>query len=240
MVKSGVSKKQSKASGSVNPTGSDSPSIASSNFRAVFEDHPSYNAPIKLMIKFLKNHPLFGPFDAFTDVVPVSTLFNNAFSAYRPLENPQEVHLNLINGSLVILSKEKFLTAINLLVHPSIKFFSPSMGDITSALYQMGYQKPIRGIGEFKKNQLPVVWQLCATLSSAAYSTEPEALTTWDSNSWNWYGASSPETTSTMGKSFGMISFSIFPRSTQRKTQPSSHLQDFGLSAYQIYMLTLG
>ncbi|XP_023752234.1 uncharacterized mitochondrial protein AtMg00820-like [Lactuca sativa] len=68
-------------------------------------------------------------------VVPVSTLFKSAFSTYRPLENPQEVHLNLINDSLVILSKEKFLSAINLLVHPSIKIFSPSMADVTSALY---------------------------------------------------------------------------------------------------------
>ena len=97
MAKSGASKKQSKASGSMNPTGSDSPTLASSNFRAVFD--PSYNAPTKLMIKFLKNHILFGPFDAFTDVIPVSTLFKCAFSAYRPLENPQEVHLNLINDS---------------------------------------------------------------------------------------------------------------------------------------------
>ena len=137
MVKSRVSKKQSKAYGSVNPTGSDSPSITSSNFRAVFEDHPSYNAPIKLMIKFLKNHPLFGPFDAFTEIVPISTLFKCAFSAYRPLQNPQEVHLNLVNDALVILTKEKFLRSINLPVHPSIKFFSPSMVDITASLYQM-------------------------------------------------------------------------------------------------------
>ncbi|CAH1412948.1 unnamed protein product [Lactuca virosa] len=147
MVKSGISKKISKASASENPTGSDSatrnqmPSIASSNFRAVFEDHSSYNAPIKLMIKFLNNHPLFGPFDAFTDVVPLSALFKCAFSAYRPLENPQEVHLNLVNVSLVILNKEKFLNAINLLVYPSTKVFTPSMADILSALYQMGYQK---------------------------------------------------------------------------------------------------
>ncbi|XP_052621215.1 uncharacterized protein LOC111897072 [Lactuca sativa] len=165
MVKSGISKKHSKASGSANPTGSDSasrhpmPTIASSNFRVVFEEHSFYNALTKLMIKFLSNHPLFGPFDSFTDVVPLSTLFKCAFSVYRSLENPQEVHLNLVNDSLVMLTKEKFLTAINLLVHPSIKVFTPSMADILSALYQMGYQKKIKGIGEFKKNQLPVVWQ---------------------------------------------------------------------------------
>ena len=33
------------------------------------------------------------------------------------------------------------------------------MADITSTLYQMGYQKKIKGIGEFKKNQLSAVWQ---------------------------------------------------------------------------------
>ena len=67
--------------------------------------------------------------------------------------------MNLVNDSLVILTKEKFLTPINLLVHPSIKVFTPSMADILSALYQMGYQKKIKGIGEFKKNQLLAVWQ---------------------------------------------------------------------------------
>ena len=60
---------------------------------------------------------------------------------------------------MVILTKDKFLTAINVLVHPSTKFFSPSITDITSTLYQMGYLKKIKGIGEFKKNQLPAVWQ---------------------------------------------------------------------------------
>jgi len=159
MAKSGASKKQSMASSSMNQTGSTSPKIASSNFRAVFDDHPSYNAPTKLMIKHLKNHILFHLFNAFTDVVPVSALFKCALSTYRPMENPQEVHLNLVNDSLVILTKEKFLTSINLLIHPSIKIFTPSLSDITTALYQMGYQKPIRGVGEFKKNQLPAVWQ---------------------------------------------------------------------------------
>ena len=109
------------------------------------------------MIKFLLNHHLFGPFDSFTDVVPLSTLFNCAFSVYRALENPEEVHLNLVNDSLVILTKEKFLTAINLLVHPSVKIFTPSMANMLYALYQMGYQKKIKGVGEFKKNQLPMV-----------------------------------------------------------------------------------
>ncbi|KAL7589609.1 hypothetical protein Lser_V15G41252 [Lactuca serriola] len=159
MVKSGASKKQTKASGCANPTGSVSPTIASSTFRALFKDQPTYNAPTKLMIMFLKNHPLFGHFDAFTDIVPLSTLYKCSFSAYRPVDNPQEVYLNLVNDALVILTKEKFLSAINLLIHPSVKFFTPSMADVTTTLYQMGYQKKVKGIGEFKKNQLPAVWQ---------------------------------------------------------------------------------
>ena len=128
------------------------PSIASSNFRAVFDVQSFYNDPIKLMIKFLKNHLPVGPFDTFTDVVSPSTLYKCAFSAYRPLNNLQEVHLNLVNDSLVILTKEEFLSAINLHVHPSTKFFIPSVKDIFSALCQMGYQKKLKGIGEFKKN----------------------------------------------------------------------------------------
>ena len=145
MVKSGISKKHSKTFVSVNPTGSDSasrnqiPTIASSNFRAVFNVHSFYNDSIKLMIKFLPNHLLFGPFDAFTDVFPLSTLYECAFSAYRPLNNLQEVPSHQLNDSLVILTKEKFLNAINLLVHPSTMVFTPSTTDILSALYQMGY-----------------------------------------------------------------------------------------------------
>ena len=76
MVKSGISKKQSKASGSARPTGSETiikdhtPSIASSNFRAIFEDHLSYNEALRLMIKFLPMHPLYGAFNLLTKVVP--------------------------------------------------------------------------------------------------------------------------------------------------------------------------
>lgn len=154
MVKSGISKKQSKTSAYVQPTGSDSdtrnqsPSFASNNFRAVFDDHPFYNESIRIIINFISNHPLFGPFDSFTDVVPLSTLLKCAFSAYRPLNKLQEVHLNLVDNSLLILNKDKFLTAINLLVHPSTKFFSPCVTYILSSLYQMGYQKKFKGIRE--------------------------------------------------------------------------------------------
>ena len=140
-------KKQSKASCSWRPTSSDltnrnqPPSIASSNFRVVFEDHPSYNEEIPLMINFLISHPLFGAFNSFNDVVPIPTLFKCAFSAFRPNSNPQEVYLNLIGNSLVILSKAKFLDAINLCVLHSTKLYSPSTNDIISTLYQMGIRR---------------------------------------------------------------------------------------------------
>lgn len=141
MVKSSISKKQSKASGFAKPTGSEttikaqSPSIASSNFRAMFEDHPNYNEAIQLMIKFIPSHPLFGAFDSFNDVVPLFTLFKCAFSACHLLHNLQEVHLHLIDESQVMLTKTKFLEAINLRVPSTTKFFSPSTPDITTAQY---------------------------------------------------------------------------------------------------------
>ena len=86
-------------------------------------------------------------------------LFKCTFTVFCPLNNLQEVHLNLVNGSLVILTRDNCLNAINLLVHPSKNFFTPSITEITTSLYQMGYQKKLKGIGEFKKNQLPAVWQ---------------------------------------------------------------------------------
>ena len=93
MVKSTISKKQSKALESVKPTGSNSmmknqyTTIASSNFRVVFEDHHSYNESILMMIKFWSTQPEFGAFNSFTDVVSLSTLFKCAFYAFRPIDN---------------------------------------------------------------------------------------------------------------------------------------------------------
>ena len=60
---------------------------------------------------------------------------------------------------MAVLTKAKFLEAINLRVLPSKKFYSPSFNNVISSLYQMGYHKKLKGIGEFKKNQLPVMWQ---------------------------------------------------------------------------------
>ena len=133
--------------------------IASSNFRAIFVDHPSQNEAIKLMIKFLPSHPMFRAFESFKEVVPLSVLFKCTFSVFRPSHNLQEVHLNLVDDFVVVLSKEKSLNAINLRVLPTMKFYSPSTNDVFSTLYQMGYQKKLRGVIEFKKNQLLVVWK---------------------------------------------------------------------------------
>lgn len=165
MVKSGVSKKQSKAFGSARPTGSETtikdqtPSKASSNIIAIFEDYPSYNDAIRLMFKFLPKHPLYGAFNSFTEVVLLPTLFKCTFYAFCPSHNLQVMYLNLVDDSLVVLTKNKLLEAISLRVLPSIKFCSPSLNDVISTLYQMGYRKKLKGIKELKKNQFPMVWQ---------------------------------------------------------------------------------
>lgn len=109
MVKSEIYKKQSKASGSAHPTGFEStirdqsPSIAQSNYRVIFEDHLSYNEAIKLMTTFLPKHALYGAFDSFTEAFPMAIMFKCAFSAFRPSHNYQEIHLNLVVNSFVVL-----------------------------------------------------------------------------------------------------------------------------------------
>lgn len=145
MVKSDLSKKQSKASGSAHPKESETtmrnpfPSFSASNYYGIFKDPLFYNEAVKMMINFLPTYPLFGAFDSFTEVVPQELLFQCAFSAFKPNHNYQEVHLNLIDDSLVVLTKEKFLFVINLRVPSSTKFYSPSIMDVFSALYQKGY-----------------------------------------------------------------------------------------------------
>lgn len=165
MVKSGISMKQSKASCSAKPIGSGStvtdltPSNATSNYRGIFDNRESYSDSIKIIIKFLPNRHLFGAIDSFIEAVPQAIMFKCAFSAFRPLDKPQEIHLLLINESLVVLTKEKFIKDISLRVLPSTKFYSPSTNGIFSTLYQMGYQEKFKGVSEFKKGKLPAVWQ---------------------------------------------------------------------------------
>lgn len=107
------------------------------------------------MITFLPTHPLFGAFDFVTEAVPQAVLFKCAFSAFRPHDNPQEVHLNLNGDSLVVLTKEKFHSAINLSLLPSTKFYSSSTTYVFSALYQMWYYVKLKEVGKFKKSKLP-------------------------------------------------------------------------------------
>lgn len=59
----------------------------------------------------------------------------------------------------MVLTKEKFIVAINLRVLPSTKFNSPSTTYVFFAHYQMGYMAKLKGIGELKKSKLPVVWK---------------------------------------------------------------------------------
>lgn len=87
------------------------------------------------MIKFLPTHPLSRAFDSFNDVVSQEVMFKCAFSTFRPHDKTHEVHLNLIDDSLVVLTKDKFLSTINLRVLPSTKFNSPSTTNVFSTLY---------------------------------------------------------------------------------------------------------
>lgn len=80
-------------------------------------------------------------------------------STFRPLDKLQEVHLRLISDSLVVLTKQKFLEAINFGVSPSTEFYTPSNNDIFVAPYQMGYQSKLKGVAELKKAKLLAVWQ---------------------------------------------------------------------------------
>lgn len=165
MVKFGILKKQSKALGSAHPTGSDSiikdltSSIAPNSYRGIFEDHQSYNEAIKLMMKFLPAYLLFGAFDSFKEAFPLVIHYKWALSAFRPSHNPHEVPFNLVDDTLVVPTKEKFTYSINLRILPSMKFYTPSSIDVFSALYQIGYKEKLKGVGEFKKSKLNVIWQ---------------------------------------------------------------------------------
>lgn len=96
----------------------------------------------------LPTHPFFGAFDSFTEEVPLAVVFKCAFSASRRSHNLHEVHLNLVDDYLVVLSKKKFQTTINLRIFPSSKFYTPSSTDVFFTLYQIGYQTNRKGVGE--------------------------------------------------------------------------------------------
>lgn len=60
---------------------------------------------------------------------------------------------------MTILTKSKFLEAINLWVLPSTLFKNPSKEDFFKALYKMGYQDKLKGVVDFKKRKLLVFWK---------------------------------------------------------------------------------
>lgn len=62
--------------------------IASNNYRAIFQDNDLYDEAVKLMICYLPKHPLNGPFNAVYDVDPLSVLFKCVFPAFIAKENP--------------------------------------------------------------------------------------------------------------------------------------------------------
>lgn len=64
----------------------------------------------------------------------------------------------------MVLTNDKFMRSINLRFLSSTKFYSPSPNDMVATLYQICYQKKLKGIEEFKKNQLPAVWQFVCHL----------------------------------------------------------------------------
>lgn len=168
------------------------------------------------MIKFLPKHPLYSAFDSFTEVVPMVIMSKCAFSAFRPSHNYQEIHLNLVDDSLVVLTKEKFILTINLGVLPSTKFHTPSTTNVFTTLYQMGYQKKLKGVAEFKRNQLPSVWQFVChyvirCLSGRTGCTNNMGIF------WRSFGVSSWEMQSIMVKSFGTIFFNMSQRMPPKK-----------------------
>lgn len=159
MVKLGVSKKQAKPttySSTIKNTG---PSIASSNYKAILNDHNHYNEAIKLMIRYLPKHPHFGPFDVIIDVIRMPFFFKCVFSTYIPEEDLDQICFKLANDSMVVLTKSKFLDAINLRVMSSNVLNKPSNDDVFKVLYKMRYRKRLKGVADFKKGKLPTVWQ---------------------------------------------------------------------------------
>lgn len=116
MVKFVALKKQSKPTSSTSNINNNCPTIPSSNYRSIFQGHNNYDEEIKLMIHYLINHLLNGPFDAVCDVVREYVLFKCLFSALKPQEDPKRIHLKFINDSTSPLTKAEFLDAINLSV----------------------------------------------------------------------------------------------------------------------------
>lgn len=188
MLKSGISKKHSKASGLLN--------LLVLKQQSKLSLHPLPQSIIGLCLKIIQHiMRRFVWWSSYSHLIHSMvhsthslTLFlyllcsNVPSLLFRLSHNLHEVHLNLIDDSHVVLTKTKFLEAINLRVLTSTKFYSTSPNDFISTLLQMGYQMKIRGISEFKKNQLLRCGSSCATSSSGVFPAEPTEQTTWESN----------------------------------------------------------
>lgn len=79
MAKYGVLKKQSNTDGSTSIIINTGPSIASSNYRLIFDNHDHYDHAIKLMTRYLLKDHLFRPFNVVFDVILLYFLFKCAF-----------------------------------------------------------------------------------------------------------------------------------------------------------------
>lgn len=60
----------------------------------------------------------------------------------------------------VVLTKKKFLDAINLKIPTNTMLKSSSNEVVLKYLYKIGYQEKLKGVLYSKKRKLPAVWQL--------------------------------------------------------------------------------
>lgn len=78
----------------------------------------------------MPKNPRFNAFNSIVDVVPLSVLYKCVFSAYRPIQDHEQIHFKLADDSIAILTKKKFLNRINLRVPTTTVFKNPSNEDV--------------------------------------------------------------------------------------------------------------
>lgn len=88
--------------------------IASSKYCIVSAPSDKYNFAIKLMIRYLQKHPLFGPFDAVTEVISLSIMLKFVFSTYLPKEDLNQFRFLLGNDSISTFTKENLINVVEL------------------------------------------------------------------------------------------------------------------------------
>lgn len=147
------------------------PTISLSNYRGMFQDHDLYDEPIKIMNKFMDKHLLLNAFNSVADIVSLSLVFKCVFYAYRPRDDPKILNFILADDTMVMLSKAKFLSSINLRVPLNTSFKGPSNRDVFKALYRMCDPSKLKCIADFEKAKLLVVWQfVCHYLIRCLFS----------------------------------------------------------------------